>query len=164
MKIEDILQQPHSLPVSKKGAKTEGTEIDFQKFLEDAKARRSEGQPSGSPALSGPEIEGPPPAVFPLASNVGISEINELNQLRFQGIKLTENTLNLLEEYQKDLEDPRKTLKEIESLVRSLSEEVKNLNTLSEKVSPSDPLQKIMAELSVLSTVEIEKFKRGEYV
>jgi hypothetical protein len=41
---------------------------------------------------------------------------------------------------------------------------LENLNRLSEQLSPSDPLKKIMTEAGIVSAMEIEKFRRGEYV
>ena len=84
--------------------------------------------------------------------------------MRSQGVKVAESTLGILEEYQKAIGDPQKTPRQIDPLVQSLSEEVKSLKMLAEKVPPSDPLQKIMTDLGIVSTVEIEKFNRGEYV
>jgi tetratricopeptide (TPR) repeat protein len=69
-----------------------------------------------------------------------------------------------VKQYQKAIGDPHQSLRQMDSLVRFLSNEVKRLNTLAEEIPPSDPLRKIMTELGVVSAVEIEKFNRGEYV
>ena len=85
--------------------------------------------------------------------------------LRTQGVEATEKTLNLLEEYQRAIENPRVTLREIHPLVQSLAEETRGLNQWAEKFAPaSDPLQNIMAEVGVLSSVEVGRFNRGDYV
>jgi hypothetical protein len=164
MKITDILQQPSSLPVSKKADKTEGKEVDFQHLLNDARARRSEGHQATPPPFTSREVENLSIPVLSVPSLNGASETKEMNQVRSQGIKATEDTLGILEQYQRAIGDPGKTLRQMDSLVQSLSHEVENLKTLAEKVPSSDPLQKIMADLGIVSTVEIEKFSRGEYV
>ena len=164
MKITDILQQPSSLPASKKADKTEGKEVDFQHFLNDARARRSEGHQATPPPSTSREVESLSIPVLSVPSLNGVSETQEMNQIRSLGIKATEDTLGSLEQYQRAIGDPGKTLRQVDSLVQSLSQEVENLKTLAEKVPSSDPLQKIMTDLGIVSTVEIEKFSRGEYV
>jgi hypothetical protein len=164
MKINDILQQPSLLPDTKKGEKTEGKEVDFQKFLNDARARRAEGYQTTSPAMPGRELETLSAPVSSVPSLNGLSEIQELDRIRSQGIKATEETLGILEQYQKAIGDPKMTLKQIDSLVQSLSQGVSHLKTTAEKIPLSDPLQRIMTDLGIVSTVEIEKFSRGEYV
>ena len=88
----------------------------------------------------------------------------ESSPLRTQGVEATEKTLNLLEEYQRAIENPRVTLREIHPLVQSLAEETRGLNQWAEKLPSSDPLQNIMAEVGVLSSVEVGRFNRGDYV
>jgi hypothetical protein len=164
MKINDILQQPSSLPVSKKRDKTEGKEIDFQQFLKEARTRQSESHQTAPSSFPERGIETLSVPVLTVPSFNGVSETKEMNQIRSQGVKAAESTLGILEEYQKALGDPQRTLRQIDSLVQSLSQEVKSLKMLAEKVPTSDPLQKIMTDLGIVSTVEIEKFNRGEYV
>jgi hypothetical protein len=69
-----------------------------------------------------------------------------------------------LEEYKNAMGDPEMPLKKIDPLIQSLSQGMQDLNTLSAKLSPSDPLQKILTEVGIVSAVEIEKFRRGEYI
>ena len=47
-----------------------------------------------------------------------------MNQIRSMGIKATEDTLGILEQYQRAIGDPGKTLRQIETLVQSLSQGV----------------------------------------
>jgi len=76
----------------------------------------------------------------------------------------TEKTLDLLEQYQKAMADPKVSLKEINPLAQALSQEIKGLNQWAQKLSSSDPLQKIIAEVGIVSSVEVEKFNRGDYI
>jgi hypothetical protein len=160
MKISDILQQPSSLPASRKGDKTEASEVDFQQFLNDARARRAEGHQTTPPVSPGLEVENlsAPPVLGDPSENM------EMNQIRSMGIKATEDILGMLEQYQKAIGNPEMSLRQIESLARSLSQGVSRLETVAEKVASSDPLRKIMTDVGIVSTVEIEKFNRGEYV
>ena len=139
MKIKEILQQPSHLPASKKGDKAEGKEVDFQQFLKDARAKRSEGHQTAPPSPPGREVENLSVPVWSVLSVDRLSETKDVNPIRSQGLRVTENIFGILEQYQKALGDPRISLKQMDPLVRSLSEEVRSLNTLVGKVPPSDP-------------------------
>jgi hypothetical protein len=164
MKISDILQNPSSLPLSKKKGSTEGKEIDFQQLLKEAGSRQLQNHPTASSSSTAREVEDLSIPVLSLPPLNGVLETQEMNQLRSQGVKGAEKILEVLEEYQKAIADPRRNLREIGSLVQSLSREAESLKKLAEKVPWSDPLQKIMTDLGIVSTVEIEKFNRGEYI
>jgi hypothetical protein len=112
-----------------------------------------------SPPASGPSETYAIHPNFPLSPDAG-----QINETRSKGVETTEKTLDLLERYQKAIADPQMPLKRINEFIDSLSLEVKSLNSLSEKLPPVDPLQKIMTEVGILSAVEIEKFNRGEYI
>jgi len=84
--------------------------------------------------------------------------------LRPQEVQAAEKTLNLLEEYQRAIDNPRVTLREIHPLVQSLAEETRGLNQWVVELPPSDPLKKIMTEVGILSSIEVGKFNRGDYV
>jgi hypothetical protein len=49
-------------------------------------------------------------------------------------------------------------------LVQSLAEEARGLSQWVEKLPPSDPLKKIMTEVGILSSIEVGRFNRGDYV
>ncbi len=84
--------------------------------------------------------------------------------IRSQCLKAVEETLNTLEAYQKNLSLPEISMKKIDPIVQTLTEEVETLRHLSEKLPLRDPLRNIMAETGILSAVEIEKFRRGDYL
>jgi hypothetical protein len=93
----------------------------------------------------------------------GLTEWNDISQIRSQGIRASENTLKILEEYRRAMAHVQLPLKKIDPMIQSLSQEVDHLNILSGKLSPSDPLKEILTELGIVSAVEIEKYRRGEY-
>jgi len=88
----------------------------------------------------------------------------ELPQIRSQGIKVAENTLSLLEKYQKAMADPQMTLKKVDHWVQSLATEVNDLISFSDKLPAADPLREIINEIGIVSKVEIQKFNSGEYI
>ena len=167
MKINETLLRSSPVVDSKKGEKGKIKEFDFQKIMKEADEKLKEAD--GKVVL--PQAEKMPDSVLIPESipRISIQAVNHLElgkatELRSQSIEKTEKALEILETYQKALSDPEMELKKIDPIVRALSEEVKNLNALSGKLPISDPLQKLLTEVGIVSTVEIEKFNRGEYI
>jgi hypothetical protein len=160
MDVKEIQGGALSAIAGKKGKKEEEGGFDFQKILQEAQSNLKEtnaAAPRG--AAGGPEIL--PEGV--LAVN-WLNGIEDSSPLRLQGTRVAERSLDLLEQYQSAMENPRTTLREIHPLVQSLAEEMKSLDQWVEKMSPSDPLREILTEAGILSSLEIEKFNRGDYI
>ena len=160
MDVREIKGGVLTSAATKKGKNEDLNGLDFQKMLQEAQWNTQEaGQsaPAGAPGVA--EIPGE--GVLPVNLLEGAKESSPL---RVQGVEATERTLNLLEEYRRAIENPQVSLREIHPLVQSLAEETWGLNQWVEKLSPSDPLKKIMTEVGVLSSVEVGKFNRGDYV
>ncbi len=164
MKIEDITQPVQPLLVEKKGRPLEGKEGGFQQLLEDARARRPESQQAATSLLPEIGVENVSGPAFSIASISAPSNAADVPPTRLEAVNAAENTLGILQQYQKSLSDPHKTLKQLAPLVQSLSQEVNHLNLLANQISPADPLQRIVTELGIVSAVEIEKFGRGDYI
>jgi len=164
MSIKEIDNGTLSLIPGKKAKREEVSGLDFQKLLQEAHSKSNQAGSTGysSPTVEGSEIQAHPP--FPTGSGSFIPAGGELFSSQSQGARAVENTLNLLEKYQKAIGDHGITLKEIEPLIQSLSREVIKLAQVSGQLSPSDPLQKILTEIQVLSSVEVERFNRGDYI
>jgi len=159
MDVKEILGGALSEAAGKK-EKKELNRFDFQKILQEAQSNLKEtnaAAPGG--AAGGPEIL--PEGV--LAVN-WLNGIEDSSPLRLQGTRVAERALDLLEQYQSAMENPRTTLREIHPLVQSLAEEMRSLDQWVEKMSPSDPLREILTEAGILSSIEIEKFNRGDYL
>jgi len=159
MDVREILGGALSEAAGKK-EKKELNRFDFQKILQEAQSNLKEANgaaPGG--AAGGPEIlpEGVLAVNWP-------EVIKDSSPARLQGIRAAEKALDLLEQYQRAMENPRTTLREIHPLVQSLAEEMKSLDQWVEKMPPSDPLRGILTEAGILSSVEIEKFNRGDYI
>lgn len=84
--------------------------------------------------------------------------------IQHEGWKAMEAVLMTMEAYQEHLSSSQIPLKACDRIVQQLAEEVEVLGRLSEQLSQEDPLRKIMIEAGVLSAVEIEKFRRGDYL
>lgn len=161
MDVKKIGGEIPPLAIGKKGT-MEGSEgADFQKALQEA---HSHLQGSLAPSVSTEDAgraEWLEPVNFPLL-NPMVEE--GAPTPRSQGVQATEKTLDLLERYQEALSDPQVSLKKVYPLVQSLRQEVQEMNRWTDHLPPSDPLRKIMREIGVLSSVEVEKFNRGDYV
>ncbi len=160
MDIKKIINGTSAVTELNQKRKSEPNQLDFQRVLQGAKSDISVAGPSAASASKGVEEIPADPAY---AIQV-LSGSEQIHQIRSQSVARAENTLTILEQYQKAVGDPQLTLKNVNHLVQSLSQEVNSLNRLSEKLPSSDPLQKIMNEIGIVSAVEIEKFNRGEYI
>ena len=164
MKVTKIQSEP---PVDVSPNRTEKkprADLDFQNVLKEAQAKTENSGPMPN-AISSAEakesIQSLPFSVDAPGISVGLEHATEA---RFQGIRFTEKVLELLEGYQKSMADPTMALKEIDPMVQSLSKGIETLDSLSKSLAPSDPLQKILTEVGIVSTIEVERFKRGEYL
>ena len=122
----------------------------FQQNLEVARAKRlaSETQTPGPAPLG--EVR---PSVFPAITTVSTGIVDK-----------TENLLDLLENYTQKIEDPKKSLKEIEPLIDSIQKEASRLAQEADKHLPEDEaLKDIVNEFAVAANVEYAKFYRGDY-
>jgi hypothetical protein len=162
MEIKKVAQDVSSL--LKMGALEKGKiEKDlFKRMLEGASSQYHDG-PNALSSSPGSEGISPGP-ISPAVPLDGLSGLNEPGQVRSRGIQSAEKTLDLLDQYQKAMANPDQSLKNIHPLIQSLSQELQGLNILSEKLSPSDPLQSILTNTGIVSAVEVEKFYRGEYI
>ena len=145
--------------------KKEGVEgLDFQKLLQKAQSNNGPAEAPTSTEGSVGGIEFLANSVLPVSSVNSVPGLPETSTLQSQGALATEKTLDLLEQYQRAMADPKVSLKEIDPLAQSLSQEITGLSQWATKLSSSDPLQKIMTEVGIVSSVQVEKFNRGDYI
>jgi hypothetical protein len=164
MDIKRIISGGIPIPGTKQQGTSETSQLDFQKLLQEAKINNKvENLPAASP-LSKEVGEIPSdPALAVRALNI-LAGQSEVPQVRSQGIKAAENALSLLERYQEAIADPQMTLKKVDPLVQSLSQNVNDLTSLSDQLPASDPLKEIIREIGIVSMVEVQKFNAGEYI
>ena len=72
--------------------------------------------------------------------------------------------LTLLETYQKQMEDPRISLKETSTIVSQLEQQTQELLPLLEALPEKNGIKDLLNRLLVTSTVETIKFNRGDYL
>jgi hypothetical protein len=123
----------------------------FQKNLEAARAKRlaAESQPPASAPLG--EVS---PPVMPTITTASAGIVDK-----------TESLLEMLENYSQDMDDPKKSLKDIEPLIDTIQKEASKLAAEANQKVPEDTaLKKIVDEFAVTANVEYMKFYRGDYV
>lgn len=164
MDIKDIKAGAISISTLTQEKKKTSSATGFQKALEEAKtAISSSNQPSAVPSPAKQE------EIF-LDTSLSLKQIafyphgKEMTPAQSQGVQAAESSLNLFEKYQEALADPTRTLREIDPLLRALVEKVNANQEIIRQMSPSDPLEKILREIEILSTVESQKFNRGDYI
>jgi hypothetical protein len=164
MDIKKVINGNIPIPGLNQKRIPEPSGLDFQKLLEKANSNTGLAGPSNAATFSKGVGEIPPDPASVIQTLNFLVESAGVSRVRSLGIKAAENTLNLLEKYQEAIGDPQMTLKKVNGLAESLSQEVDDLNSLSDKLPLSDPLKKIMNEIGIVSMVEVEKFNRGEYI
>ncbi len=164
MDIKDIKTGAISISPLTQDKKKTPTAAGFQKALEEAKTGTSSVNPPSAVPLPGKNEEIFLDSSFSLKQIPFSAQGKEMTAAQSQGAQAAESTLNLFEKYQEALADPNRTLKEIDPLIRALVEKVNANQEITRKMSASDPLQKIMREIEILSMVESQKFNRGDYI
>jgi hypothetical protein len=99
-----------------------------------------------------------------------VAELNRTESLIATGGKADvlehgNKILNLLDDYARDLGDPRKTLKHIGPLVEAIKKEASLIeNEAAEKIQNDSELEKFIKNVAVTANVAAFKFNRGDYV
>ncbi len=156
MDVKKIDKLALSRIAGKKGQPGQGERIDFQTILPKAQTQREPRESSQLSRVSALKNEPLPGSISPAGA--------EISSMQSRGSQAAQNALDLLEGYQKTMADPGKTLKEISPLLESLSRQAGDLDQIAAGLTPSDPLWKILNELQILSSLEVEKFNRGDYI
>jgi len=160
MPIKPIGNEIITVPITDK--RTEGTKptLSFQQLLQEASEKRTEKAPLPSEGIfkqNGATVLAPVFQPVPLLSDTqsGLSPVQK------QGMDEAEQTLDLLERYRSALADGELSPKNLKTLIDSISAEVERLRGLAKALPSSDPLQKLLTEIGVVSAVTIWKHKRS---
>jgi hypothetical protein len=74
------------------------------------------------------------------------------------------NILDLLDDYRHKLADSRVTLREMDALVDRISGEKDNLSATLSSMEEGEQLRDILNQTLVTASLEVMKFRRGDYV
>ena len=101
----------------------------------------------------------------PMISSVAQFQFNTLFAVQNGPIvERTEKFLDILEEYQNKLMDPRATLRDIHPLIERMETEKENLTPVLHSLPTGDGLKEILNDALITSSLEVIKFKRGDYL
>ena len=115
--------------------------------------------------MSNPQMNAKPSATLPPMSNLDSIRLDLASQPdKKQTLALMDRFLTLLETYQKQMEDPRISLKETSTIVSQLEQQTQELLLTLEALPEGDGIKDLLNRLLVTSTVETIKFNRGDYL
>ena len=81
-----------------------------------------------------------------------------------QTVKHIEEFLSIMESYQRQMADPKTTLKDVYPVVQQMEKKAAELIPTLESLPAEDKLKDILNRAVVASTVEVIKFNRGDYI
>jgi hypothetical protein len=106
-----------------------------------------------------------PSAALPPLSNLDSIRFDSASQPDTkQTLARMDRFLTLLETYQKQMEDPRISLKETSTIVSQLEQQTQELLPILETLPEGDGIKDLLNRMLVTSTVEAIKFNRGDYL
>lgn len=108
-----------------------------------------------------------------VSPSAALPPMSNLDSIRFESasqpdkkeiLSRMDRFLTLLEDYQKQMEDPRITLKETATVVSQMEKQTQELLPILETLPEGDGIKDLLNRLLVTSTVETIKFNRGDYL
>jgi hypothetical protein len=115
--------------------------------------------------MGNPPVNANPSATLPPMSNLDSIRLDLASQPDAkQTLVRMDRFLTLLETYQKQMEDPRITLKETATIVSQMEQKTQELFPILETLPEGDGIKELLNRLLVTSTVETIKFNRGDYL
>ena len=130
--------------VARGGRKTESSGVDFRHLFQ---AQLS--------TIAGPE---PTAAAATVEDRPAVPP-----QLRMEGLRLTEATIDSLDAFAKALARTEISAEELEPFVAALEEEGQGLVNISDQLPKDDPLAQLIEQVAATCFLETGKFRRGDY-
>ncbi len=112
-------------------------------------------------------LQGQMSPVQDVASTNPVAEVQEREQgdpqVRMQGVKLTETTIDAMESFANALADQALSANDLEAFVARLEEDAQVLVDIKEQLPENDPLAELVERVSAACYLETAKFRRGDY-
>ncbi len=112
-------------------------------------------------------LQGQMTPVQDVAAMSGVAEVGEVEQgdpqVRMQGVKLAEATIDCMESFAAALADQSLSEEDLESFVVRLEEDSQVLVNIKEQLPENDPLAELVERVSAACYLETAKFRRGDY-
>lgn len=106
-----------------------------------------------------PALLNPVASLHPLVASPSLAPPD-----REAAIGQVENILDLLDDYRHKLADSRVTLREMDALVGRISGEKENIAATLSSLEEGEQLRDILNQTLVTASLEVMKFRRGDYV
>ncbi len=98
-------------------------------------------------------------------SAVSATKLQAPPDLETELLEQSDKVLDLLDEYIKELNDPAKTLKDIDFLVQTIEKEVNLIAAkTSDNISKDKEIEGFVNDLAITANVALLKFRRGDYI
>ncbi|MFH1626288.1 MAG: hypothetical protein ABID54_14200 [Pseudomonadota bacterium] len=105
------------------------------------------------------------PLISPPVNNVSPVPCNWLSPAaKIPIVDRVEKFLDVLEDYQRKLGNPKISLEDLNPLITRMENETRNLLPLLDSFPKGDGMRDILNRALIASTVEAMKFKRGDYL
>ena len=85
-------------------------------------------------------------------------------EVRDTAVERLDNLLNLLEQYRDQLADPKVSLRQIEPLLNTITQEKEQLSAVLNAMPDADDLKDIVHRTLITTSLEVMKFNRGDYI
>lgn len=112
-------------------------------------------------------LQGQLSPVQDVASTTPVAEVQEREQggaqLRLQGVKLTESTIDSMEAFAAALAKEALSESDLKVFVERLEEDAQVLVDIKEQLPKHDPLAELIERVSAACYLETAKFRRGDY-
>lgn len=109
------------------------------------------------------QLQGPEEAQAPQQTEAPTTEKQVPAELRLAGLSMSENTIDLLESFSQALGELRLSASDLLPLVEALEGDTTTLLDIKEQLPQHDPLAQLIDRVATVSTIEAEKFRRGDY-
>jgi hypothetical protein len=106
----------------------------------------------------------PPAATVSVPESGVVPETSTLPLgIRLNGVRLSESSIDLLEHFGRALGNLELKADDLAPMVQALEGDTTALLDIREQLPPDDPLARLIDQVTTISYIETEKFRRGDY-
>ncbi len=138
------INETNPLVTSHNKGKTKSSAEGFKDLLE-ARLNSLSGSPEVTAGASVKAVSSPDPLV------------------RLDGINMTENTINVLDNFAAALNNPALGNEDLAPFISALKENTTAIIDLRRRLEPEDPLAELLDKVAAVTSLETEKYNRGDY-
>lgn len=125
----------------------------FRQALENSMGREADQIGNGGSTSLG-EIQAPAVNMIRFTSENTVSEM----------ANKTDSLLGLLENYSRELENPEKSLRELEPMISEIRQNAEDLLAQAQESGPEPGIRRLAGQAAATANIEYIKFQRGDYI